>query len=170
MVKIIKESKNHKVSKKILVYGILNILVSLILNLPIISDSGIFIFLIIVVMHFILWYYVVKYIVDCYKNLNHFSLFEIKSIIGILFAILHIVIYFYIYDLATASKAQSQLAWAFVGYIDMSLSPWFFASLPLTQSLTISSILVYGVFGTIFWYIAGTIIWSKIYRDIYDDN
>lgn len=161
MVEITTNNKQNKVPKRIRVYAVLNILISLAINASLASGTGIFIFFMIGVVHCILWYCVVKYTLNNYRNHNHLFSLERKSIVGIIASIAHIVIYLNIYGTATASEAQSQLAWMYTGYIDMSLSPWFLASLPLTRSLTVSSIFVYGIFGTLFWYIVGAAAESK---------
>ena len=97
-----------------------------------------------------IWYFMASCFVRTYlsdpKNPIRFST------LGGLFALIHIGIFFTIFDLATASKAQSPLEWIYMAYVDFPLAAWFHLSLPLFGSLRLAALVVYGGLGTLFWY------------------
>jgi len=109
-----------------------------------------------------IWYFLTSCVMteySLYKN-NKIKL----NIIGVIFMIIHIILFVYIFNIATASKAQSPLAWIYMAYIDFPLAPWFHTLLPLFSSLRITAIIVYGIFGTLFWYCVPHCIYQSFMR------
>ncbi len=101
-----------------------------------------------------IWYFLSSCAMTEYAlHKSHANAYKFKfNIVGVTFVMIHIVLFVYIYNIATASKAQSPLAWIYMEFVDFPLAPLFHILLPLIRSLKVAAVIVYGVFGALLWY------------------
>ncbi len=150
-------SKNRNVSIEI-IPCILNIVIFLyvfLFQLGFVSDtSSISIVIVLSLVVGQIWFFLTTCTIKEYnyhKNLNiPYSIN--KSTTGLIVAAVHIALFLYIYEVATESRAQSPLLWIYMAFVDFPLTAWFHFLLPLFGSLRVAGIVIYGIFGTLFWY------------------
>ena len=101
-----------------------------------------------------IWYFLSSCAMTEYSlHKNHTNAYKFEfNIVGAIFAVIHIVLFAYIFNIATASKAQSPLVWIYMKFVDFPLAPLFHILLPLISSLQVTAIIVYGMFGALLWY------------------
>lgn len=117
-----------------------------------VSSLAIFIVLSLIIGQ--MWFFLITCAIKKYETHKKFNIFSGKgqNNLGLIIATIHIILFFYVYEIATSSKAQSPLLWAYMAFIDFSITAWFHFMLPLFKSLRITAIVIYGFVGTLFWY------------------
>jgi len=101
----------------------------------------------------IILYIIFNYFINNIQKLLHITSFKCPNIFGLIFSIIHLLIVSNAYRPDLVGLAQYQLSWMYVSIIDFPITSFFFILQRLYIPVNISGVIIFGIFGTLMWYI-----------------